>query len=408
MLYPALADHLARTSLAATSSSSRSSATVLVSSVEALPGAGTPTISPVRPSPRHPAPRACPRWYWYRRAMLYPALADHLARTSLSATSSSSRVSAMVLVSSGEDLPGRGTYVANSILDVALSVTQADRLARANLAATSSSSRTSATTDYHFEQMLLGLMDARPRGRFMQCALCGIKTRHTVGFCKDPTKKDVGRWLSKCVLCPAPLKCITPTLPRSHLDIIKAYHDRRQEIIVSSADSTQRPCGGGDYDVDLPISAQLYESSNTAVPIEFSTANFPFVSMWDSPSIKRKYENDVEARFEVYNPLNDDWQLVTGDQHFDFVPFTPVVARLYGVPDGLFVDASVQAAKRYFNNAITPHPDAVAETSSAQRNRRAESPSSQIWTRRAPAADPGLGPSDSPCGSMPILPRRSG
>ncbi|EJD33029.1 hypothetical protein AURDEDRAFT_177884 [Auricularia subglabra TFB-10046 SS5] len=40
--------------------------------------------------------------------MLYPALADHLARTSLAATCSSLRVSAMVLVSSGDALPGPG------------------------------------------------------------------------------------------------------------------------------------------------------------------------------------------------------------------------------------------------------------------------------------------------------------
>ncbi|EJD32525.1 hypothetical protein AURDEDRAFT_178394, partial [Auricularia subglabra TFB-10046 SS5] len=46
-LYAALPDHLARMSLAATSSSSRVSATVLVASGEALPGPGRPSRSHV-------------------------------------------------------------------------------------------------------------------------------------------------------------------------------------------------------------------------------------------------------------------------------------------------------------------------------------------------------------------------
>ncbi|EJD33949.1 hypothetical protein AURDEDRAFT_176988 [Auricularia subglabra TFB-10046 SS5] len=77
--------------------------------------------------------------------MLYPALADHLARTSLAATSSLSRASTTILGSLFDTPLGAGMYPLSSILVVALSVIQAHRLARTSLAAISSSSRTSAT-----------------------------------------------------------------------------------------------------------------------------------------------------------------------------------------------------------------------------------------------------------------------
>ncbi|EJD34148.1 hypothetical protein AURDEDRAFT_176802 [Auricularia subglabra TFB-10046 SS5] len=108
MLYPALADRLARTSLAATSSSSRVSAMVLVLSGDTPPGAGRPSrpYVPRRDIQLLALLRDGTGSVW--RGSTRPWSADHLARTSLAATSSSSRSSAMVLVSSGEALPGAG------------------------------------------------------------------------------------------------------------------------------------------------------------------------------------------------------------------------------------------------------------------------------------------------------------
>ncbi|EJD33598.1 hypothetical protein AURDEDRAFT_131603 [Auricularia subglabra TFB-10046 SS5] len=228
--------------------------------------------------------------------------------------------------------------------------------------------------------MLLGLMPPRPSSRNLNCRSCGGRTRHTVGYCQDPRLRQVGCWFSKCVFCDSPLQYITLPLPRVVVNVIKAYHEKRKELVNTGTGGTHHWSDRDEYDVDQGISGEFYESSITGVPVEFHTDNFPLVSMWDCPSIKRRYEDDIHARFQVLNPRTGKWQVVFGNQPFAFVPFTPIVVKLYGVHDSAYINASIQEATELFVNATAPATASTTITASSRGRKRGRSPSPQPRT----------------------------
>ncbi|EJD33636.1 hypothetical protein AURDEDRAFT_177281 [Auricularia subglabra TFB-10046 SS5] len=215
----------------------------------------------------------------------------------------------------------------------------------------------SVETDHHYENMLLGLMPAWPCRLFLPCECSVEDTRHVFGIQKHPHQgdfRDVGRRYAKCVLCKAPLRYITPKLAQKDISLIKAYYSLRKSFLSTGASEAQKFWADRDpHDVDLGIPLEFY-SSNRGPPleVELRVVNFPYVSLWDCPVIKKKY-NRITACFEVFNAAKDIWQRVSGDQTFDFVPFTRVIARTPGVDTAELAD-SIRASRVTFSNATTP------------------------------------------------------
>lgn len=213
--------------------------------------------------------------------------------------------------------------------------------------------------DSHYEQTLLGLMPTRCCQRWIHCSTCGRKTRHALGFQKLPKLgdfTDVGRWYAKCVLCDAPLFYTSAALPPESLELVKKYYARRKHQGAIRSERTRENLKvdeDDEYDVDLGICLQLYTSTNTVQVLNLGIDRFPDVSLWDSPSIKNKYHG-TDTAFQVFNPVIGHWEDLAGDQLFQFVPFTPVVARLKGVPDSKHIDACVDHARHSFAIATLP------------------------------------------------------
>ncbi|EJD50008.1 hypothetical protein AURDEDRAFT_161030 [Auricularia subglabra TFB-10046 SS5] len=168
-------------------------------------------------------------------------------------------------------------------------------------------------TDSHYRQMLLGLMESRPHRRVGPCDPCGGDTRQAVWLQEHPVSDDfsnVGRWISTCVLCKSPVQYLSPPLSSDDLDLVKTYYDLRQKFISTGASEAHKRWEDRDAnDVDLGIRVELYNwTEKKPLRSTLRTCGFPEVSLWDCPAIKRQYEHDKKARFQVFNPVKSCWQ----------------------------------------------------------------------------------------------------